>query len=247
MANSAHMIRLSLDMKSFKRYAADRGLITKKGVMDEGLVLHHVLSETFGKSEVQPFRLMVARHAKRGSVYGYCLKNHKQLLKIAKDIALPEHFNMLSVENIESKLMPCDWKSGRRLGFDIMVRPIRRNDKNGKNSERDAFIVKLEQSDDDTRKPTREEVYKEWLTEKFQQDQGAHIESVHLAKFMRVRVVNANNMRGPEGPQATLHGTLKVLNCGAFNNLLIRGIGRRKAYGYGMILLRPLDKKVTSC
>ncbi len=241
------MIRLLLDMKSFKIYAADRGLITKKGVMDEGLVLHHVLSEAFGKSEIQPFRLMIARHAKRGSIYGYCLKNHRKLLKIAKDIAPPEHLSMLSVEKIESKLMPCDWKSGRRLGFDIMVRPIRRNDKNGKTSERDAFIVKLEQSDDKDRKPTREEAYKEWLTEKFQQNQSAWIESVHLAKFMRVRGANENNMKGLEGPQATLHGTLKVLNCDAFNNLLIRGVGRRKAYGYGMILLRPPSKKIASC
>ena len=36
-----------------------------------------------------------------------------------------------------------------------------------------------------------------------------------------------------------LYGELEVTDPEAFNRLLATGIGRDKAYGYGMLLLRP--------
>jgi CRISPR system Cascade subunit CasE len=41
-----------------------------------------------------------------------------------------------------------------------------------------------------------------------------------------------------EGPEATFHGTLEITDPVRFADLLARGVGRHRAYGYGMLLLR---------
>ena len=43
------------------------------------------------------------------------------------------------------------------------------------------------------------------------------------------------------GPDATLNGTLRINDPNEFRTKLRTGIGRHKAYGYGMLLLRPPD------
>jgi CRISPR system Cascade subunit CasE len=45
-----------------------------------------------------------------------------------------------------------------------------------------------------------------------------------------------------EGPDATIHGELTVTNSEAFGRLLATGVGRHSAYGYGMLLLRPVER-----
>ncbi|GHE81823.1 hypothetical protein GCM10019059_44550 [Camelimonas fluminis] len=46
-----------------------------------------------------------------------------------------------------------------------------------------------------------------------------------------------------EGPDATFHGSLVVTDPEAFTILLARGVGRHRAYGYGMLLLRPPQRQ----
>ena len=41
-----------------------------------------------------------------------------------------------------------------------------------------------------------------------------------------------------------VHGALTVTDPDAFAALLARGVGRHRAYGYGMILLRPPNRPV---
>ncbi|MEE8524028.1 MAG: type I-E CRISPR-associated protein Cas6/Cse3/CasE [Thermoanaerobaculia bacterium] len=43
----------------------------------------------------------------------------------------------------------------------------------------------------------------------------------------------------PERPDALLTGTLEVTDPDAFATLLARGVGRHRAFGFGMLLLRP--------
>jgi CRISPR system Cascade subunit CasE len=42
-----------------------------------------------------------------------------------------------------------------------------------------------------------------------------------------------------ERPNAVLEGTLTVGDPDAFARLLARGIGRHRAFGFGMLLLKP--------
>ena len=45
--------------------------------------------------------------------------------------------------------------------------------------------------------------------------------------------------RYSEGPDAVMRGVLTITDPDAFSSLLASGIGRHRAYGYGMLLLRP--------
>jgi len=44
---------------------------------------------------------------------------------------------------------------------------------------------------------------------------------------------------GRLGPDAVFKGVLQIHDADAFNRLLRRGIGRHRAFGFGMLLLKP--------
>ena len=84
---------------------------------------------------------------------------------------------------------------------------------------------------------TREAVYLDWLAERLAPAATLDRPASRLARFRRIRVARGD--RGPEGPAATVHGTMTVTDPSAFARLLAHGVGRHRAYGYGMLLLRP--------
>jgi len=45
--------------------------------------------------------------------------------------------------------------------------------------------------------------------------------------------------RAIDGPDVTFTGTLEVTDSAAFSALLARGLGRHRAFGFGMLLLAP--------
>ena len=57
--------------------------------------------------------------------------------------------------------------------------------------------------------------------------------------FQRVRTVRKLHTRASEGPHAVMRGSLTIADPSAFSRMLAQGVGRHKAYGYGMLLLRP--------
>ena len=83
---------------------------------------------------------------------------------------------------------------------------------------------------------SREAVYAAWFADRL--GDAAEIETVRLAGFRRGLAARGDG-RGIEGPDAILHGTLTVRDPEIFVDRLRRGVGRHKAYGYGMLLLRP--------
>jgi CRISPR system Cascade subunit CasE len=86
---------------------------------------------------------------------------------------------------------------------------------------------------------SREEVYTDWLSRQLDGRGGAALESATLQSFQRTRAVRKRGNRYSEGPDALMRGVLTVTDGKAFAELLARGVGRHRAYGYGMLLLRP--------
>jgi CRISPR system Cascade subunit CasE len=117
-----------------------------------------------------------------------------------------------------------------------------RTDKEGDRSrsrEVDAFLVSPEASN-------RGEVYAEWLQQRMAEG-GAEVECAHLKAFRLSRVMRRGKpnkhgsraLRQQSGPDATFIGLLAVRDPEAFARVLGRGIGRHRAFGFGMLLLRP--------
>lgn len=250
---SLHLIRLQIDLPGLARAAADRGW-TKGPVQsfDEGAALHHMLGESFGPGVLQPFRLLVPPRSQRGNLYAYADRSAEDLAETVSQVALPEARQALALDTLEGKAMPSSWEVGKRLGFDLRARPTVRlasaivagdgeaREKGfAKGAEVDAFLAQaLRQSadvQDQGAATSRETVYASWLTARL--SGSAEIEDVRLAKFRRTRA--ARTGRAQEGPDATLHGVLRIADPAKFAERLSRGIGRHRAYGYGMLLLRP--------
>lgn len=248
---SLHLIQVPLDLRPLHEWAAIRGLPSRGG-LDEGLALHHLLSETFGKGVLQPFRLMIARGARKGSLYAYASNDAATLREAAAHIAAPEIAAVLDLERLcSTPRPPIAWSAGQRLGFDLRLRPVVRlaraldaaQGSFGKGAEVDAFVVEAIRHHPQTREGMkeaarpREAVYLDWLTDRLggaaELDRGA----TRLARFQRTRVHRGGKTR--EGPDAIFHGTLTITDPAAFADRLARGVGRHRAYGYGMLLLRP--------
>lgn len=248
---SLHLVRLPLDLDALGRWSAERGLgwgrRGRRGEAegyDEGAALHHLLGEAFGGGVLQPFRLMVAPApgVGRARVYAYARKDAATLAETARAVLLPEAARVADLDGLDSRPMPDNWQPGQRLGFDLRLRPVVRlaSDLSGhrRGQEIDAFLAEA------LRRPegemgrmgrTREAVYAGWLAERL--DGAATLASARLVRFQRVRAVRGRDLS--EGPDAILQGTLEVQDPQAFADRLVRGVGRHKAYGYGMLLLRP--------
>ena len=251
---SLFLIRAPLAMDSLARWSAERGWIRGGGHaagFDEGRALHHLLDELFGPRILRPFRLLVATGGNKANLYGYSQHDHRQLRKAAQVHGLPDHTSVIELERLQGKIIPSIWTFGRRVGFDLRVRPVRRL-KTGleaggrtfrKGAELDAFLIEAlrrypENGDGmsaDAR--SRESVYLDWLDERLGEAARLERPATRLVRFRRVRISRGSS--GPEGPDATFHGVLKINQPDLFCALLSHGVGRHRAYGYGMLLLRP--------
>ena len=249
-----HLIRVPITINVLARWASERGWLGgRRGVVtfDEGRALHHLVDEVFGPGTLRPFRLLVSPRRIVGSLYAYSAVDVGQLRSAARAYALPDHLAVLSPDRLEGKVMPCDWTKGQRLGFDLRARPVRRTRGDlgtlkgrtiRRASEVDAFLLQALRQHSDSQggmaggQHTRETVYLDWLSRRLAP--AAELEyGARLVSFQRTRV--ARGERSIEGPDATIHGTLTVTRPDAFKELLERGVGRHRAFGYGMLLLRP--------
>lgn len=251
-----HLIRVPVDVGTLARWAGDRGWARRGGRQvgfDEGRALHHLLHEVFGPGAFRTFRLLVAARRTAGNLYGYSESSSDELRSLAEAYAFPDQLRVLTPRRIEGKPMPTAWRVGQRLGFDVRVRPVRRLLKDlatpegsfARGAEVDAFLVdalrrrpRRPNSDEPpTDEQTRQEAYLPWLAERMGSAVELELASSRVARFRRIRV--SRQGRAPEGPDVTIHGTLTVREPEGFAALVRRGVGRHKAYGYGMVLLRP--------
>lgn len=252
-----HMLSLAVDLRELRRFSVVSGL---EG--DEGRSLHHLLCETFGKGVTQPFRLMPGRNgARAATLYSYSYASEQDLRRAARETGLPESARVFALDSLAVKTMPAAWTVGRRLAFDVRVRPVRRlkTDLHGwsreaararpasraepisAGSEVDAFVVaRIRANPEGTAEAellSREEVYRAWLGERFAP--GAALDLSRTRLVRHERSVALRGGQRVEGPEATMHGELTIEKPMAFAELLARGAGRHTAYGYGMVLLRP--------
>ena len=241
-APAIQMIRAELDIREFHRWAGIRGLISGSS-FDEGFAMHCLMVESFGDLAPRPFRTIVpsTRGTRVGTLYGYARCTADELRDTAAIFCDPLQAKILPASRIDNKLMPRTWQQGKRLGFEVLVRPtIRRargSDRAGR--ECDAFQAEAERHGKGEMHRSREEVYTDWLKERLESRGAAHMESANLAMFQRTHTVRKLHNRSSEGPHALMRGTLTITDPVEFASLLANGVGRHKAYGYGMLLLRP--------
>ncbi len=211
---------------------------------------------------MQPFRVLdgtsrrVPRTHDAGRqvpVLGYTCVGEDELREHAATYADPARYAACAWDGLASKPMP-EISAGRRLGFELRACPVVRLAAELEVAGKDGVPQRYEvgQEVDSwvhrrfmAREPEevgREVAYADWLRERL--GGAAEVTIVRLDGFRRLKLVRRDHSsprkaRILERPDALLRGDLEVRDGAAFLQLLARGVGRHRAYGFGMVLLRP--------
>ncbi|MFZ1830291.1 MAG: type I-E CRISPR-associated protein Cas6/Cse3/CasE [Candidatus Competibacteraceae bacterium] len=246
MNETLYMVQLRLNPERLIRFAQDHG-VNQTADEDLGYCVHAWLAALFGALAPKPFRLLDPGTAWQKDRplqwFGYSTHDGATLREQAETFAPPLALAVCDPAELNcAKRMPTAWATGRRLGFEVLACPVSRRE-----TEKDVFLRAVEAATAAESPPTRAEVYSAWLGRQW--GEAATLESTRLEGFRLVRMMrrmqpNADSAGRPLRrlvyPQALLHGELTVADGAAFAACLARGIGRHRAFGYGMVLLRPL-------
>jgi CRISPR system Cascade subunit CasE len=205
---------------------------------DLGYALHTLLAAAFGEAAPKPFR----HFGDARGLLAYTAHD-ADALQLAAEMAAPDVHAALGLERFATRNFPTEWASGRRLGFEVRVRPVLRT---SEGRERDVFQYAAEKFGAGEFPESREAVYGAWLARELSRNDAAHVEQARLDGFQltaSLRKGSAINGKRPgrrvSGPDVLFSGELTVRDPARFAALLARGVGRHRAFGFGMLLLRP--------
>jgi CRISPR system Cascade subunit CasE len=247
-----HMIRLDPNVFAASRWGASQR-VTREGT-DDGYLWHALLKAAFGDHAPKPFRVVMPEH-RPAYLVGYGAADKPTLLQHALSFADPAATEALGLDTLALKAMPAAFDSGQRLGFEVRVRPVirtTRNDSHGRpGREVDAFLAAAHGSTDTL---NRAQVYAAWLARAMGPCvalTGARPVAMRRARLLRrgaadeagQRALAVGGAKGG-GPDVTMRGELTVTDPAGFSALLARGVGRHRAFGFGMLLLMPPGREI---
>jgi CRISPR system Cascade subunit CasE len=236
------MLQWAPDLPRLVRWAEAEKLLHPLREDDLGYALHALLRAAFDRLAPAPFALL--RDAKRpAKLLAYSPTPPAELRAQAAACAEPAVVAALGLADMADKQMPEGFPVGHRLGFTVRARPTVRTDRDGNRDrvrERDAFLAAIDGTAPGEG-PSRGEVYRTWLARRLGEG-GAEAEHLVLDQFRLTLTLRRNDVRRLHpfnGPDATFSGVLRVTDPARFGALLAHGVGRHRAFGFGMLLLRP--------
>lgn len=241
-SEALYLLRTQPDPQRLAAWAARHRL--QHGQGDLGYALHALLHAAFGEHAPQPFRYLDAEQG----LLAYTSLSAAELAQCAAladpDVAAALGLGQtLQHAGLSARSFPTQWAAGHVLGFEVRVRPIIREGKTGR--ERDVFLAAVEKSGDS--ELDRSEVYVQWLRELLARQGGTELVEASLTRYQLLGVTRKSQKSNSEdvrhsrlvsGPDAVLTGQLRVTDPQAFAQLLSRGVGRHRAFGFGLLLLR---------
>lgn len=240
-----HMIRLDPEMARVMEWGAREGLTRPGG--DDGYLWHGLLKAAFDDLAPKPFRFVEPRNGRPAYLVGYGSAGEDELRRRASEFADPAVTAALRLSSVAVKTMPDTFDAGRRLGFELRVRPVVRQTRDGdrkRKREIDVFLQRASAGAGES-KPVRADVYRDWLAARLASG-GAALDDMRILWLRRAqitrrdatRVLDVHGCKGG-GPDACFEGILTVTDRSLFRASLARGVGRHRAFGFGMLLLKP--------
>ena len=241
-SEALYLLHTKPDPQRLAGWAARHRLLDGQG--DLGYALHALLNAAFGEHAPQPFRYLDAEQG----LLAYTSLSAAELAQCAAlaDLDVAAALGLcqtLHHAGLSARPFPTQWASGYMLGFEVRVRPIIREGKTGR--ERDAFLSAVEKAGGS--ELNRSEVYVQWLRELLVRQGGAELVDAIVTRYQLLGVTrktqkgrpdDARHSRVVSGPDVVLTGQLRVADPQAFAQLLAGGVGRHRAFGFGLLLLR---------
>lgn len=243
---TVHLLRFDPDLSRAARWFAAEKL-TPRDDEDDGYAWHALICAAFGKAAApKPFRVL-ARRGRPVQLLAYSSAAADELRTRAAEFADPLVVEALRLDALASKPMPA-FAVGRRLGVSARLRPTVRTDRDGdrtRSCELDAFVAAVRAAAPN-QVVDRNEVYLDWTRARFSAG-GADVERIRLdgsdgASVVRRGSPGADGTRQLAriaGRAITVAGTIRITDAALFAATLERGLGRHRAFGYGMLLLSP--------
>lgn len=226
-----HLLRIPLHAPPLLRFAAEHGITQEDETL--GYTLHAWLAALFGDGSPKPFRYI----DRRGEVLAYSLHPAADLLERARAFAPPQAWAALDADGVASKPLPAHWRIDTRLHLEVLTCPVTRKG----HEEKDLYLRALDRLGEAT--PPRGEVYCAWFARQW--EGAVRLEQVELigmsarSRLLRRARNGQNRLTVVERPQALFGAEAVVVDSERFAHLLARGIGRHRAFGFGMILVAP--------
>lgn len=248
-AENLYMLRMELDIPRLMDLGRRRRLSLQD--TDTAYLVHCALGETFGDASPQPFVIekpvqsAAARHL---SVLAYSSQSEDKLRARAQALADPSTYKIINWSRLAAKPLPAEWPTTCRLGFQVRVCPVVRMMKESpihrKGAEVDAFLVRCWAVGDPNIRVDRDAVYRDWFSQQITRHGGAQLVEVKVQGFQIERLLRRTHdeerqSKRCQRPEAIMSGILEVTEGKAFAELLRRGIGRHRSFGFGMLLLKP--------
>lgn len=243
------LVRLLPDLAAMTRWASSTGQQALRD--DPGYALHAALRATLGDHAPKPFALL----ERPGSLQliGYTSAAERDLRRALNAASLTdplaaEALGMLVPSNVLVKAMPTAWAAGQCLSFETRVAPVvrSRNAQGGRYPEIDAAFHPAFAGD---QPGDREHAYGRWLTRELARAGAAQLLSFRTVAYSLASIARRTNAsdrgegrRKTQGgllPDLTVRGQLRIVDPKGFANLVSRGLGRHRSFGYGCLLLAP--------
>lgn len=238
MSQEFHLVHMRPKLNRLLPWAQRQGLIPDRGQGDLGYAFHAALKAAFADVAPQPFSFRSGQ-----GLLAYTTQ--VEAMRAAVAMATPEVADMLGLDatpqshGLLIRPFPTNWKVRQLLSFEVRVRPVVRQD----DKEIDAFLSAAKRMPDAVL--SRETVYADWLKRQF--ESVADLHEIRMTEFSLSTVVRRATIqaesgrpkRPVQGPDAVFAGVLDVRDSAAFTALVARGIGRHRAFGFGMLLLKP--------
>ncbi|WP_222129994.1 type I-E CRISPR-associated protein Cas6/Cse3/CasE [Bordetella genomosp. 13] len=248
MTTSLYLMQFQPDLRRLLPWAERRGLLASRGGGDLGYAFHGALSEAFGDLAPKPYSYRSSH-----GLLAYT-QHSPQAMQENASLATPEVSDMLGLTatprtpGLLIRPFPGSWRAGQILSFEVRVRPVQRAVRGG---ERDVFLAEVDKHPDAG--VDRATTYQDWLRRQF--EGAARITDATMTQFKLSAVLRRHAAKGDSarpshivnGPEAVFAGHLTVENGEQFAQKVTRGIGRHRAFGFGMLLLKPAQAGRSAC
>lgn len=243
MPRPLHMIQMALDLPAVLQRGRRLGLGLQTA--DLGYLVHCHLAGLFGDGAPTTFSIR-EQSGRRISLLGYSAHSGQELQNLARSVADPDLYGAIRWDELASKPLPLRWEKGSRFKFEVRTSPVQRlgraNRLGKPGAEVDAFLAHCWR-EDIAEGANRAAIYEQWLRNETGRLGGASLLQVDVAGFQLERFLRRTQGPDRKGrtvtrPVATFRGRLEIQDPDKFHAMIERGIGRHRAFGLGMLLLR---------